>query len=128
MAGAVSIEAEGLKDLELALRELEPKLLLKLKGALKQAAEPVSHTATQLAKGNIRNMTEDWSKFRIGTRVALVYLAPRQRGTKIDRYKRPNFGTLLMERAMEPALSANEGIVAARADAAIGEAVKAAGF
>ena len=46
---------------------------------------------------------------RTGITTRLVYVAPVQRGVKgRGRGQRPKFGTLLMDRAMEPALEQNQ--------------------
>ncbi len=44
---------------------------------------------------------------RTGITQKLVYVAPRRRGLKQGRGKRPNLAPLMMGRAMEPALEKN---------------------
>lgn len=76
-----------------------------------------------------RQKSADWTQMRVGVTTRLVYVAPQQRGSRAavthrvslfgGRVKlgknlgphRPNLATLLMERAMSPALDANIGRV-----------------
>jgi hypothetical protein len=130
MPGAFTVELDGLVEMQRALRQLEPAILKQLNDDLKRAAEPVATTAEVLALNKIRNMRKSprWSEFRVGSYVGLIYIAPRKRGTKVRSRQRPNLAGLLMDRAMEPALSVNESFVAGAADGAVGKAVKAMGF
>lgn len=80
-------------------------------------AQPVAAQAQLLAQTRIRNINVPWSMFRTGTAPALVYVAPVQRGARIRQRRRPRFGTLLMTRAMEPALDANRATITAKIDA-----------
>jgi hypothetical protein len=51
---------------------------------------------------------------RTGVTQKSVYVAPKKRGTRDTRLRRPNFAGLLMDRAMQPALDRNaSGIEAA---------------
>lgn len=79
---------------------------------LRTVGEPTRKSAETLATGRIRKMTVPWSKMRVGITQKLVYVAPRQRGVKGragQSHRRPKFGTLMMDRAMEPALREHEG-------------------
>jgi hypothetical protein len=113
-----------------ALSLLEPAILKQLNADLKKAGEPVAVSAETFALEGIRNMKKSpkWANFRVGSYVGVIYIAPKQKGTKIRAKRRPNLAGLLMERAMEPALSVNESLVAGAADAAVGTAVKSMGF
>jgi hypothetical protein len=85
-----------------------------LRGAEREAAEPVRRDAEQLAQTKIRRIGKDWWKMRVGVTRTLVYVAPRERGVKTrgaDPRRRPAFADLLMGRAMQPALDQNETTV-----------------
>jgi hypothetical protein len=125
-----SIQVEGLAEIQKAFKILDPLLGRELNTELRKAAEPVATTGEQLALQNIRNMhkSEAWAVERTGSLVGIIYVAPKKRGTKVRAKKRPNLAPLLMERAMEPALAANETGVSAKGEIAIDKAVKAAGF
>jgi hypothetical protein len=127
---AFAVELDGLVEMQRALSQLEPAIGRQLTADLKKAGEPVAVTAETFAVNEIRNMSKSpkWSKFRVGSYVGVIYIAPKQKGTKVRARRRPNLAGLLMDRAMEPALSANESFVAGAADAAVGAAVKSMGF
>jgi hypothetical protein len=120
VAGAVTetaVRLQGFRELQRAFARADTTLLREFQTAMKKVAEPVREEAEHLAGTEIRNVLSptasvDWWRMRVGiTRVSL-YVAPNERGrlTKRNpgRYHRPNFGTLLMEKAMEPALAHNE--------------------
>jgi hypothetical protein len=70
-------------------------------------AEPVRRDAETNAQERIPRVGDRWYRMRTGVSRKLVYVAPRQRGVKRQgdaRRRRPKFGDLLMDRAMEPAL------------------------
>jgi len=92
----------------------ERKLLVQ---EVKLAAEPVQRLAEGRALSEIRNMTVPWSQMRIGHRRAVVYIVPRQKGRYSRanrRLRRPNLKTMLLDRAMLPALDARKDEVERR--------------
>ena len=103
-----AVTVRGLRELNAALAKADRQTRLGVRGELLQVAQPVQQGAEQLAAANITRIGPRWSKMRIGITRSLVYVAPRQRGTRVRTSKsRPNFGTLLMDRAMQPALDAH---------------------
>jgi hypothetical protein len=121
----VPIQVEGLHELQAALAKADRKVRLGVRTGLRQAAEPVQRGAEQLAMSEIRNMSKSprWSKMRVGVTRDLVYVAPRQKGTRgrgPARFRRgqgfahPPFSDILMDRAMQPALDRHIGEVEAR--------------
>jgi len=79
---------------------------------LRTIGEPTRLTAEDLAVSTIRNIGPVWSKMRTGITTRVTYVAPKQRGARgRSTRRRPNLGTLLMERAMQPALDRNRGQV-----------------
>jgi hypothetical protein len=58
---------------------------------------------------------------RVGVTRNLVYVAPRQKGTRgRGPRRRPNLADLLMSRAMEPALERHTGEIEQRFDELLG--------
>lgn len=112
MAGAVSfgagaVEVEGLVEFQRSLAILDRDLNRELRAGLLEAAQPVAETAHGLALEKIPRMRfgrgPSWAGMRVGASQGLVYVAPRQHGTRQRSRKRPNLAGLLIVRAMEPA-------------------------
>ncbi len=89
---------------------------------LRAVAEPVRTTAQTLAVAEIRNMprSPQWAAMRTGVTQKMVYVVPRQRGVRgLGPKRRPNLATLMMDRAMTPALAANRGQIIRRFEQAL---------
>lgn len=115
--GDVSIRVEGLRDLQAALARADRATRLGVRAELRRVADPVQRSAESLARTNIRNIGPRWSRMRIGVTRNLVYVAPRQKGVRVrgpHPLRRPNLASLLMDRAMEPALHRNEDQIGRR--------------
>jgi hypothetical protein len=109
------IVVRGLHELQAALAHADRSVRLGVRRGLRQAAEPVQRGAEELAQTNIRNIGPKWSRMRVGVTRNLVYVAPRQKGTRgRGPRRRPNLADLLMDRAMQPALDQHEAEVEAR--------------
>jgi len=110
------VVVEGLHELQASLAHADRSLRLGVRRGLRQVAEPVQRGAEELAQANISHIGPRWSRMRVGITRDLVYVAPRQRGTrgKGGPRARPNLGSLLMNRAMEPALEQHAGEIEAR--------------
>ena len=108
------LTVRGLRDVQAGFKNAEKDVRLGLRRGLRQVAEPVAAEAERLAMSQIRRVPRSprWSKMRIGVTRTLVYVAPRQKGTRGrgdprrrgQGFATPDFGTLLMDRAMQPAL------------------------
>lgn len=83
---------------------------------LRSFARPVANDAQRLATERITNIGRQWDDMRVGVTPDMVYVAPRQRGTKIASRKRVKFAALLMGTAMIPALELNRDSVARKID------------
>lgn len=108
---------EGYAGLMRALAFAERDIRLDLRDSLRDAAEPVRADAETLAVSQIQRIGIPWSRMRVGITRTLVYVAPRQRGTKgrgNQRFRRPNLKDLLLDRAMNPALARNESQIERR--------------
>lgn len=114
----LSVNVRGIKELNRAFALADRELAKQLRTQLREAAKPVAADAQQLAVQEIRNVDRgkriagkpDWSRMRVGYGYGVVYVAPTNRGRRTrtrPALARPNFGTLLMDRAMEPALEQN---------------------
>jgi hypothetical protein len=121
------VEVQGLRDFYRALGTLERGTQAALRQGLLEGAEPVRVRAQSLAASQIRNMTSDWSKMKVGaTAAALVYVAPKAR--RKGGSKRPNLAGLLMKRAMRPALRQKQHEVERAVARAMSKAIHRAGL
>ena len=120
------VRIDGLQQFERALREAEPVVYRELRKGLEMAGLPVARTAHGLALQKIPKVTEPWSEFRVGSTTQMVYVAPRQRGSKSGSRKRPQFARLLTERALEPSVPFAEVELQRQADAALRRAIEKA--
>lgn len=100
---------ENLANLQRALAKADKGVRLGLRKGLREVAEPVRRDAEALAAGSIPRIGAKWPRMRVGVTRNLIYVAPRQRGTKEKSRKRPNLAGLLLDRAMDPALERNKG-------------------
>lgn len=119
------IEIEGFSELAKALARTGPDVRRALNAGLKGLAEPIARDAEQFAEAGItglaRKRTSDWGAMRVGVArgFSLVYVAPRERGRLgrgDDPLRRPAFADVLIEKAMDPAVEANEAGVIAGAE------------
>lgn len=117
------LAVKGLADLNRGLRQADRDVRLGVRKKQREVAEPVRSLAQQLAASQIRGLQpgDAWTGMRTGVSVNLIYVAPRRRGARVARRKRPNLGTLLMDRAMEPALMMYEGDIERRFEAMLDE-------
>jgi hypothetical protein len=95
------VKITGLRELDRAFKTISKDLQQGLRAEMKDAAEPVRLRAEQLAESRIRNATGPWTRMKSGVTTRGAYIAPsaRRRGGS----PRPNYGGLLMSRAMVPA-------------------------
>lgn len=122
--GAIEVE---LPELYTALRELDVSIQEHLKEGLLEGAEPVRRRAESLALSEITNMTDHWARMKLGvTGRALVYLAPLSRRTAAGSPRHNLAGELLD--VMGTAVVEGEPGVEVAVDAAIGRAIREAGF
>jgi hypothetical protein len=103
-----TLRVEGLRELQRAFKVADVSLHRELRSSLRQVAEPVRADAERLAVAAIPTVGIQWSRMRVGVTTTSVYVAPRQRGTRDQRKRRPKFAGLLLGRAMEPALQHNQ--------------------
>lgn len=110
---------KGYTDLQKAWAVADKETSKELRAALRDAAEPVQADAQALAFHTIDNMTLSWSRMKIGVTRRSVYVAPKQRETRVKSRKRPKLADLLAARAMQPALNRNIHKVEAQVDQAL---------
>jgi hypothetical protein len=110
---------KGLRDVNAAFAHTDRDLRLGWRAGMRQVAEPVRRDAQESAMSAIRRMpgSPKWARMRVGVTRTMVYVAPRQKGTRgrgPAGRSRPNLGDLLMDRAMQPALERHEHEITAR--------------
>lgn len=106
-----AVHVRGLKELERAFRLADKSEQKLLRQELKAAAVPVQRAAEGMALGRIRKMDPTWAQMRIGQKRSVVYIVPKQKGRRSKanpRLRRPNLKTLLLDRAMIPALNSRK--------------------
>lgn len=113
-----TIKVRGLRELQRDFRKMGGAVNAELKAGLREVAEVVRSDAQSRASSSIRNIGPRWERMRTGVTTRVVYVAPlaRNRGGP----PRANLAGLLMDRALQPALDANEGEVVARVDMVLG--------
>lgn len=123
------IKVEGLRELDRALRELDPLIQKELRLALRAASEPVRVRAAALGLDRISGMkravNSAWWTMRLGGG-AFVYVAPASRNK--GGSPRPNLAGLLMQKAMRPGLEEGEPAVVEAAQLAINRSFVKVGF
>ncbi len=114
-----TVIVNNLAEIQRNLSKSGPAVDKAMRIGLRDAAEPVSHTAEQLSLRNIRRMSRSpaWAVTRIGVTRHAVYIVPKERGIRgrrDDPRHRPNLVGLMMERSFDPALEAGARIVEGR--------------
>jgi len=114
----VPVYVRNLAEINYLLSKADKETRLGLRKAERDVAKPISGDAERLTVQNIprtRLGKVDWWRMRVGVTQRLIYVAPRQKGVRGKGPKRrPKFATLMMERAMEPALKRHEHEVEGR--------------
>ena len=102
-----TIHVQGLKELERAFKLADKLEQKELRTVLKATALPVKQAAESKAISRIRRMPRSpaWSQMRIGVGRSVVYMVPKRKNR--GGSKRKNLRDLLLDRAMEPALTEN---------------------
>jgi len=126
MPGAAQIRVKGAAELERAFLELRREVLREIRPELRAIGNVVRKEAESLAVAKIRNIGSRWGRMRLGVVTSGVYVAPRSH--RQGGSPRPNLGSLLLDRAMQPALDAHEAEVVRRFDLLIDASAARAGF
>jgi hypothetical protein len=100
----------GIHELETAFANTAVRVDPVLGKALRELAKPVQQQAQSLALGT-GNVGPVWSRMRIGRRRLDVFIAEKERGSKVSWRKRPNLFPLLMSHALNPALEQNRAAI-----------------
>lgn len=117
-----TIRVKGYKEITKAFAKADRSIKGEMQEAFKDVAEPIRLGAELRARSRITHIGPRWGLMRTGLTTTRVYVAPRERGrrSRLNRaLGRPNLAGLLMDRAMQPALDANEHLVAERFDDAL---------
>jgi hypothetical protein len=110
MPDKFGLAVEGAAQLTKVFNHAPADVKKAYRNELRTVALPVAETYTRLASSRIRRMqfSPQWAKTRIGVTQRLVYVVPRQKGTKgRGSRRRRNLFRLMAERAAEPALELN---------------------
>lgn len=115
------VQVRGLRELSKAAQAAGKATRAEFRADLLGVAEPVRLTAEQLAGQAIRNLGvgSPWSQMKKGATQRVVYVAPRRRNRFGPHYRRPNFGKLLLDRALLPALEQNQARIREATDRAL---------
>lgn len=107
---AASVRINNLQIVSRALQQVEPEVGRGISVELHSIGQLVANDAQNLAATRIRRMSSSptWALMRVGRTPSLVYVVPRNKGTRRRLPKsRPNFSPLMLGRAMKPALARN---------------------
>lgn len=102
MPATGQVRISGLRELNRALGKINREVQGEVYDELKRVSEPVRAEAEHKAFTSIRNIGSVWGAMRTGATMTSVYIAPSTRRSRGSA--RPNFGTLLLDKAMWPAL------------------------
>jgi hypothetical protein len=116
---SAGIEVKGLREMQKAARIAGKTTNKEVQKALRDAGGPVADRAESLARSEIRNATLPWSRMKVGSTVKSVYITPAAR--RSGGSPRPNYGVLLLERAMNPAVEQTMDETVRRLEKAIDE-------
>lgn len=109
---AQTVRVRGLRELTRTFRALSKELSNEVRDELLNAVEPVKERAEQFALARIRNVPQspEYAEMRTGVSRArgVVFMVPAWRSKRRPNRRRPNFGDLLLDRAMDPALAEKE--------------------
>lgn len=108
MARAATVRIRGYKELSRAFTVADKSLKTRWRLERRAIGEPVAALAQSYALSRIPGLTQSpsWAQMKVGVTTRVVYVAPK--GKRRGGSPRPNFGSLLMERAMAPALEASQ--------------------
>lgn len=112
----MALAVKGMRELTRTFNHAPADVKKAYRAELRGIGEPVRVAAEQLAVSRIRRMFDSpqWARMRTGVTTRVVYVAPKQKGARGNsNRRRPNLGTLLATRALEPALEQNRARVEA---------------
>lgn len=121
-----TVRVKGLAELNRALKKMEGDLPREVRKTLIEVAEPVKRQAENLAASHIKYITDRWAQMRVGVTTRSVYIAPKAR--RRGGSPRPNFGAMLMNEAMIPALAQTQALVVHSMDQMLDSLGRRAGF
>lgn len=114
MPAESTIVIKGMREFVAACDHAGRRIKQEVRSELRAVAEPVRREAEIRASTTISHIGLQWPMMRVGVTRSLVYVAPKQRGRLSranPRLRRPNLATLLMDKAMEPALARNAATI-----------------
>lgn len=115
------VTVQGFRELQRLFAKAGPEARKEVRSLEREVADPVKVSAQAFAVSRIPRITQEWAGMRIGITRSLVYVAPRKRGTKVERRKRKKFARLLDTRSLTPAGEANQPLLEKRMDVLFSE-------
>jgi hypothetical protein len=103
----VQVTNRSLVDLTRLLQQADVAYKDGIREQLDESIQPLAAEVEALALAGVRRMprSPQWSDMRTGVAPDVAYVVPVQRGVKkANRRARPNLATLMLGRAMNPAL------------------------
>ncbi len=101
--GLKGVSNDAAKDLHDELKEIGSDVA---RLAQSKAESNISHIGASWTRGSLQSVGAPWARMRVGVTTNTVYIVPYERG-RLSRgqpsYRRPKFGDILVERAMQPA-------------------------
>lgn len=109
-----TVHVDGLRELERAFRQAGNGVAPAFRKQLKEVAAPVKLTAETYAATRIARNTPRWSRMRVGMSKSVLYMVPREKGRRgrgDPKFRRSQFGQMLLDRAMIPAVQENRSLL-----------------
>ena len=135
MPTGARINVKGLAETYRAFGNISEDVQDELRDGLEEVGKPVQALGERYALERIRNMPRSpaWAEMRIGVskREALVYMVPDNTGRAgrgRGKRKRKNLASLLMNRAMDPAVEDNVDTTARELEKVIDKLSRREGF
>jgi hypothetical protein len=125
----MAVRVHGLRELTRDFKKISKDLDKRLTGELLDAVAPVKDLAQSKALTQISGMSgsPSWATMKtgVGRAKGTVYMMPASRGRK---YSRANLADLLLQRAMDPAVTEKQDHVVNALDDLIGDLADRYGF
>lgn len=119
---AAGFRVNDLQIVTRGLQQVDREISRGITVELHSIGDLVARDARNLALTRIRKMSSSptWSLMRVGQTPRLIYVVPRNKGTRRRLpTSRPNFSPLMLDRAMRPAVRRNRSEIDRRFNAVV---------
>jgi hypothetical protein len=113
----IRVEINQVQLVNRAIAAADSEIQAGAKKEILSIGELVAGRIEVLSLTRIRNIGPVWWDMRVGQNPNLVYVVPRQRGTKVPARKRKQFAVLMLRKAFDPASAASRPEIKRRFDA-----------